>query len=45
MQPQHDRARPRRSPPKCSGRLAPERYIWFGGDPIRIIALSPTPMG
>jgi hypothetical protein len=31
-------------PAQCSGRLAPERYIWFGGDLIRIIALSPTPM-
>lgn len=28
----------------CSGRLAHDRYIWFGNDPIEIIALSPRPM-
>jgi len=28
----------------CSGQLAPDRYIWFGNDPIKVIALSPTPM-
>ena len=33
------------SPAYCAGRLAPHRYIWFGNDPIRIIALSPTSMG
>ena len=33
------------APAHCSGRLAPNRYIWFGNDPIRIIALSPTSMG
>ena len=32
-------------PPHCTGKLADHRYIWFGNDPIRIIALSPTPMG
>jgi hypothetical protein len=32
-------------PPHCSGRLAEDRYIWFGNDPIRVIALSPTSMG
>jgi hypothetical protein len=31
--------------PHCTGKLADHRYIWFGNDPIRIIALSPTPMG
>jgi hypothetical protein len=24
----------------CAGRLAPQRYIWFGRDPIRSIAIS-----
>jgi len=33
------------SPAHCSGKLADGRYIWFGNDPIRIIALSPTSMG
>ena len=33
------------SPAHCSGRLAKNRYIWFGNDPIRVIALAPTPMG
>ena len=28
----------------CSGRLAHDRSIWFGTDPLEIIALSPTPM-
>ena len=32
-------------PPRCHGRIAPNRYIWFGNDPIQVIALSPTPMG
>jgi hypothetical protein len=32
-------------PPYCTGKLADDRYIWFGNDPIRIIALSKTPMG
>jgi hypothetical protein len=32
------------SPPHCSGKLAEGRYIGFGKDPIRVIALSPTPM-
>lgn len=26
--------------PACTGRVAPERYIWFGGDPITTIAMS-----
>jgi hypothetical protein len=26
------------------GKAASDRYIWFGNDPIRVIALSPTPM-
>jgi hypothetical protein len=33
------------APPYCAGRLATNRYIWFGNDPIRVIALSPTSMG
>jgi len=31
-------------PAKCTGKLADGRFIWFGNDPIRMIALSPTPM-
>ena len=31
-------------PAKCTGRVADGRFIWFGNDPIRMIALSPTPM-
>jgi hypothetical protein len=26
--------------PACTGRVAASRYVWFGGDPIRSIALS-----
>jgi hypothetical protein len=33
------------APAYCAGRLARDRYIWFGNDPIRVIALSPTSMG
>jgi hypothetical protein len=33
------------APAYCAGRLAKNRYIWFGNDPIRVIALSPTSMG
>lgn len=33
------------APAYCAGRLAKGRYIWFGNDPIRVIALSPTSMG
>jgi hypothetical protein len=33
------------APAYCAGRLANDRYIWFGNDPIRVIALSPTSMG
>jgi hypothetical protein len=29
-----------RSYPACTGSLAPERFIWFGGDPITTIAMS-----
>jgi hypothetical protein len=29
-----------RSYPACTGRVAPERFIWFGGDPITTIAMS-----
>jgi hypothetical protein len=31
-------------PAHCSGKLAANRYIWFGGDPIRVIALGQAPM-
>jgi hypothetical protein len=31
-------------PAHCSGKLAANRYIWFGGDPIRVIALGLAPM-
>jgi hypothetical protein len=31
-------------PAYCSGRLAANRYIWFGGDPIRVIAIGRAPM-
>lgn len=33
------------APAYCAGRLAKGRYIWFGNDPIRVIALSGTSMG
>jgi hypothetical protein len=33
------------APAYCAGGLANDRYIWFGNDPIRVIALSPTSMG
>lgn len=33
------------APAYCAGRLAKHRYIWFGNDPIRVIALAPTSMG
>ena len=33
------------APAYCAGRLAKDRYIWFGNDPIRVIALSGTSMG
>jgi hypothetical protein len=32
-------------PAFCTGRIAKERFTWFGNDPIRIIALSKTRMG
>jgi hypothetical protein len=35
----------RPGPAHCSGKLADDRFIWFGNDPIRVIALSPTSMG
>jgi hypothetical protein len=28
----------------AGGKAASDRYIWFENDPIRVIALSPTPM-
>ena len=31
--------------PYCGGRIAPQRYVWFGEDPIRSISLSVTPLG
>jgi hypothetical protein len=30
--------------PACTGRIADERHIWFGGDPIVNISLSRSPM-
>ena len=30
--------------PYCSGRLAEERHIWFGGDPIANISVSRSPL-
>jgi hypothetical protein len=33
------------APAYCAGRITTDRYIWFGNDPIRVIALSPTAMG
>ena len=30
--------------PACTGRVAEERHIWFGGDPIVNISLSRSPM-
>jgi hypothetical protein len=30
--------------PYCSGRIAPERHIWFGGDPIMNISISRSPL-
>ena len=30
--------------PYCSGRLAEERHIWFGGDPIVNISVSRSPL-
>jgi len=44
-QPERDRGEYAPDPAHCSGKLADARYIWFGNDPIRIIALSPTSMG
>ena len=29
----------------CAGRLAPERWVWFGGDPVSTIAFSRGPFG
>jgi hypothetical protein len=31
-------------PEWCMGEVAPHRYLWFGGDPIRVIGLGETPM-
>jgi len=31
--------------PYCGDRIAPQRYVWFGEDPIRSISLSVTPLG
>jgi hypothetical protein len=30
--------------PACTGRIAPERHIWFGGDPIVNISVSRSPL-
>jgi hypothetical protein len=32
------------APPACAGKVAPHRYVWFGNDPVRVIALSLFPM-
>jgi len=32
-------------PEWCTGQVAPHRYVWFGGDPISVIALGETRMG
>lgn len=29
--------------PACTGRLAPRRYVWFGGDPVENITIGPRP--
>jgi hypothetical protein len=29
--------------PYCAGRMAPRRFIWFGGDPINVILLRSRP--
>lgn len=31
--------------PYCLVRLGPDRYVWFGQDPIRSITVSSTPLG
>jgi hypothetical protein len=31
--------------PACTGRVAPRRYIWFGGDPVENITMSIRPLG
>ena len=30
--------------PYCTGRVAPGRHIWFGGDPVRSVGLSRKPL-
>ena len=30
--------------PYCTGRVADDRYIWFGQDPIRSITVTVCPM-
>lgn len=30
--------------PACFGRLAPDRYVWFGGDPIENISFASVPL-
>ena len=31
--------------PACAGEVAPDRYIWFGGDPVSNITLGDQPLG
>jgi hypothetical protein len=31
--------------PACTGRIAAQRHIWFGGDPIRNVTVAITPLG
>jgi hypothetical protein len=31
--------------PACTGKIAPRRYVWFGGDPIRNVTMAILPLG
>lgn len=31
--------------PACTGKIGPERHIWFGNDPIRNVTLAVVPLG
>ena len=31
--------------PACTGKIARNRYVWFGGEPIRNVTLATTPPG
>jgi hypothetical protein len=30
--------------PACAGRVAPKRFVWFGGDPVRLIVIAGVPL-